>query len=57
MTSVPASIDRAVEHLRPVIEERQRKIEEYGQDYPDKPVQAFAALPGFGPHGFYRSTS
>lgn len=56
MTSVPASIDRAVEHLRPVIEERQRKIEEYGQDYPDKPVQAFAALPGFGPHGFCRST-
>jgi hypothetical protein len=24
--------------LKPIIEERYRKIEEYGKDYPDKPV-------------------
>lgn len=37
ITSVSNSIDRAAEHLRPTIEDRRRKIDEYGEDYPGKP--------------------
>jgi hypothetical protein len=42
-TYVPKSIRTGVKHLGPIIEERKRKIEEYGMDYPDKPV---SVLPG-----------
>ncbi|KAH8105090.1 cytochrome P450 [Cristinia sonorae] len=35
---------RAEEILRPVIEERLRMIEEYGEDWPDKPVIGFSSL-------------
>ena len=38
LTGAPKSVERAIRHLRPIIEERQRKIDEYGRDYPDKPV-------------------
>lgn len=38
LTNVPKFIGVALKHLRPIIEERQQKIEEYGMDYPDKPV-------------------
>ncbi|KAG5651327.1 hypothetical protein H0H81_009080 [Sphagnurus paluster] len=37
LTSVPAAIDRSIKHLGPLIEERRRNIEEYGEDYPGKP--------------------
>ncbi|RDB27706.1 Ent-kaurene oxidase [Hypsizygus marmoreus] len=44
LTSVPATVDRAAEHLRPIVEERQRKIDEYGKDYPDKPTDMLSWL-------------
>ncbi|KAF8524847.1 cytochrome P450 [Hysterangium stoloniferum] len=36
-TNVPRAIDTGLKHLGPMIEERQRNIDEYGFDYPDKP--------------------
>ena len=40
-TTLPRSLKVALKHLGPVIEERKRKIEEYGTEYPDKPVSLF----------------
>ncbi|PPQ77970.1 hypothetical protein CVT26_005275 [Gymnopilus dilepis] len=37
LTKVPASIKRAVNHLRPLIEEQLAQEEKYGKDWPDKP--------------------
>ncbi|KAF8575896.1 cytochrome P450 [Ramaria rubella] len=37
ITNVPKSIQLGLRHLGSMIEERQRKIDEYGLDYPDKP--------------------
>ncbi|KAF8526939.1 cytochrome P450 [Hysterangium stoloniferum] len=37
LTNVPQSIQKASAHLAPIIEERQRKIDAHGKDYPDKP--------------------
>ncbi|KAF9233509.1 cytochrome P450 [Melanogaster broomeanus] len=37
MTSVPGSTKRAMEHLRPIIEERQKYFDEYGIAWADKP--------------------
>ncbi|KAG5651328.1 hypothetical protein H0H81_009081 [Sphagnurus paluster] len=39
LTSVPADIDRCIKHLEPIIEERRKNMEEYGKDYPGKPVR------------------
>ncbi|KAF8583917.1 cytochrome P450 [Ramaria rubella] len=36
-TNVPRAIRTALKHLGPIIEERQRNIDKYGFDYPDKP--------------------
>ncbi|KAF8583911.1 cytochrome P450 [Ramaria rubella] len=44
LTDVPTSIEKGLGHLRPLIEERQRKIDEYGSDYPDKPLDFLSWL-------------
>ena len=36
-TNLSSDIKRGVKHLKPLIEERRRQIEEFGKDYPDKP--------------------
>ncbi|KDQ57928.1 hypothetical protein JAAARDRAFT_34744 [Jaapia argillacea MUCL 33604] len=36
-TNVPASIERGMKHLQPLIEERLKCMEEYGEDWSDKP--------------------
>ncbi|KIJ41482.1 hypothetical protein M422DRAFT_780269 [Sphaerobolus stellatus SS14] len=36
VTCVPKRIEEASEYVRPYIEEKQKKIDEYGKDYPDK---------------------
>lgn len=36
--NVPSYIDRSMKHLRPIIEERKRKMKEYGGDWDDKPA-------------------
>lgn len=41
LTSVPTTTRRAEKHLKPIIEQRLRSIEENGPDYPDKPVRFF----------------
>ncbi|KAH7906708.1 cytochrome P450 [Hygrophoropsis aurantiaca] len=43
-TNVPAGTRRAEKHLRPIIEERQRFIDEYGRDWADKPNDMLAWL-------------
>ncbi|KAF9231272.1 cytochrome P450 [Melanogaster broomeanus] len=37
MTSVPGSTRRGMKHLRPIIEERQKYLDEYGKTWADKP--------------------
>ncbi|KAH7926831.1 cytochrome P450 [Leucogyrophana mollusca] len=37
MTNVPTGIKRAMKHLRPIVEERQRYLDEYGREWVDKP--------------------
>ncbi|KAF8574243.1 cytochrome P450 [Ramaria rubella] len=37
LTDVPESVKLGMKHLSPLIEKRQRNIDEYGLDYPDKP--------------------
>jgi len=37
LTNVPKVVRLMQKHLGPIIEERQKKIAEYGPDYPDKP--------------------
>ena len=44
MTNVPASVEKAYKHLGPVIQERYKAIEEYGPDYPGKPVDLLSWL-------------
>lgn len=38
-TRVRGIVEDAASHLKPVLEERRAKMEEYGADYPDKPVR------------------
>jgi len=37
MTIVPNSVKKGMGYLRPLIEHRQKMIDQYGRDYPDKP--------------------
>jgi hypothetical protein len=37
-TSLTSSINRALKHLTPLIEERMKMQDKYGKDYPGKPV-------------------
>ncbi|EIW87323.1 cytochrome P450 [Coniophora puteana RWD-64-598 SS2] len=37
MTNVPATVNNAYKHLRPVIDERLKAVAEYGKDYPGRP--------------------
>ncbi|GJJ15190.1 hypothetical protein Clacol_009466 [Clathrus columnatus] len=46
LTTVPKSIARASKHLGPIIQERLNLIDEYGPDYPDKPVDFLSWLLG-----------
>ncbi|GLB41513.1 putative cytochrome p450 [Lyophyllum shimeji] len=36
-TNIPSSIDQAAVHIKPLIDERQRNMAEYGKEYPGKP--------------------
>ena len=38
MTDTPGSMKRGMKHLAPIIEERLKFLEEYGNDWADKPV-------------------
>ena len=39
LTGVTTGITRAEKYSKPVIEDRERQIEEHGRDYPGKPVR------------------
>ena len=38
LTNIHAQVERGMRHLVPVIQDRQRHIDEYGKDWVDKPV-------------------
>ena len=38
VTSLPTFTRQTEKHLRPIIEHRLRLVDEYGSDYPEKPV-------------------
>jgi hypothetical protein len=38
LTNVNAQVKRGMRHLVPIIQDRQRHIDEYGKDWVDKPV-------------------
>jgi hypothetical protein len=38
LSNFPANIQQEIEFIRPVVEERFAKMEEYGEDWDDKPV-------------------
>ncbi|GJJ07760.1 hypothetical protein Clacol_001965 [Clathrus columnatus] len=44
LTTVSESITIAAKYLGPIIQERQAKIDEHGQDYPEKPVDLLSWL-------------
>jgi hypothetical protein len=38
VSKVPSQIQQEIEFIRPIYEERFAKLEEYGEDWDDKPV-------------------
>jgi hypothetical protein len=38
ISNLPSQIQQEVEYIRPMVEERFAKMEEYGEDWDDKPV-------------------
>ena len=38
LSSLPSQIRQEIEFIRPIVEERFAKLEEYGEDWDDKPV-------------------
>jgi hypothetical protein len=38
LSNLPSQIRQEIEFLRPIVEERFAKMEEYGEDWDDKPV-------------------
>ncbi|KAF9231273.1 cytochrome P450 [Melanogaster broomeanus] len=44
MTSIPGSTRRGMKHLRPIIEERQKHLDEYGTTWADKPNDLLSLL-------------
>jgi hypothetical protein len=44
ISNLPSQIQQEVEYIRPMVEERFAKMEEYGEDWDDKPVCQIAYL-------------
>jgi hypothetical protein len=38
LSNLPSQIQQEIEFIRPMVEERLAKMEEYGEDWDDKPV-------------------
>jgi hypothetical protein len=38
LPNLPSQIQQEIEFIRPIVEERLAKMEEYGEDWDDKPV-------------------
>ncbi len=38
LSNLPSQIQQEIEYIRPMVEERFAKMEEYGEDWDDKPV-------------------
>ena len=38
LSNLPAQIQKEIDFIRPIVEERFAKMEEYGEDWDDKPV-------------------
>ena len=44
LSNLPSKIQQEIEFIRPMVEERFAKMEEYGEDWDDKPVSWTIAL-------------
>lgn len=51
VSDLPSQIRREIEFIRPLVEERFAKMEEYGDDWDDKPVCQTMYLLFFSLHG------
>jgi hypothetical protein len=48
LSDLPSKIQQEIEYIRPMVEERFAKMEEYGDDWDDKPVcQTITGVPGW----------
>jgi hypothetical protein len=46
ISNLPSQIQQEIEFIRPIVEERFAKMDEYGEDWDDKPVrQTLISLP------------
>jgi hypothetical protein len=43
MINIDAQIQRGMEHLDPIIKDRQRCLDEYGEEWEEKPVGPFVS--------------
>ena len=44
LSNVPSQIRQQMEFIRPLVEERFARMEEFGEDWDDKPVRQSASL-------------
>ena len=51
LSNLPAQIQKEIDFIKPMVEERFAKMEEYGEDWDDKPVCQTIALASLSSHG------
>jgi len=52
LSNIPSKIQQEIEYIRPLVEERIAKTEEYGEDWDDKPVcHTIFQVSGISLHG------
>jgi hypothetical protein len=51
LSNLPSQIRQEIEFIRPLVEERLAKMEEYGEDWDDKPVCQTILHLSFSLHG------
>jgi hypothetical protein len=51
LSNLPAQIQQETDFIRPMVEERFAKMEEYGEDWDDKPVCQTIVLASLSSHG------
>jgi hypothetical protein len=53
ISNIPAQIQQETDFIRPMVEERFAKMEEYGGDWDDKPVCQNIVLVSFSSHDWF----
>ena len=44
LSNIPSQVQQEMEFIRPMVEERFARMEEFGEDWDDKPVRRSASL-------------